>query len=157
GIRAARLPCAAGLLSAFPIRLAVPVGGQLKSGRVRDSPREVDEMDLARPTDGTVLPRVTLRLASLLLVFVVSRAALADDPLEDYKLAVGFYNKEQWKLAAESFQAFLKNHGQHPKAENARFYYGLTLVKLDDFKQAREILRNFVRDYPRSRDAASAG
>jgi TolA-binding protein len=93
----------------------------------------------------------------LLLVFVVSRAALADDPLEDYKLAVGFYNKEQWKLAAESFQAFLKDHGQHPKAENARFYYGLTLVKLDDFKPAREVLRNFVRDYPKSRDATSAG
>src|SRR5262249_37925843 len=124
---------------------------------VRDFLREVDDMDLARPTDGTVVPRVAFRLASLLVGFAVSRVALADDPVEDYKLAVGFYNKEQWKLAAESFQVFLKNHGQHAKAENARFYYGLTLVKLDDFKQAREVLRSFIKDYPKSRDAGSAG
>ncbi len=80
-----------------------------------------------------------------------------DDMLEDYKLAVGFYNKEQWKLAAESFQSFLKNHGQHPKAESANFYYGLTLVKLDEFKPARDVLRNFVKNYPKSRDATAAG
>src|SRR5262249_52948366 len=50
-----------------------------------------------------------------------------------------------------------KDNAAHPKAENARFYYGLTLVKLDDFKQAREVLRSFVRDYPKSRDVAGAG
>ena len=99
---------------------------------------------------------VACRLAIAVLVFTVVRPALADDALEDYKLAVGFYNKEQWKLAAESFQSFLKNHGQHAKAENARYYYGLALVKLDDFKPAREVLRNFVRDYPKSRDVLGA-
>jgi TolA-binding protein len=99
---------------------------------------------------------VVFRLALAVLVFVAVQPALADDPLEDYKLAVGFYNKEQWKLAAESFRSFLKNHGQHAKAENARYYYGLTLVKLDEFKQARDVLRNFVRDYPKSRDAVAA-
>jgi len=93
----------------------------------------------------------------LLLALATVPAALAADALEDYKLAVGFYNKEQWKLAAESFQSFLKANAQHPKAENARFYFGLTLVKLDDFKQAREVLRNFVKDYPKSRDVAAAG
>src|SRR5262249_34893952 len=134
--------------------------GRPRTARIRpgiDFLREGQDMDPARPTDGTIRPRVAFPLAFLLLVCVVSREALADDPLEDYKLAVGFYNKEQWKLAAESFQAFLKNHGQHAKAENARFYHGLTLIKLDDFKQAREVLRNFVRDYPKSRDAVSAG
>jgi TolA-binding protein len=96
------------------------------------------------------------RLALSLLAFFAVRPALADDLPEEYRLAVGYYNKEQWKLAAENFQAFLKNHGQHAKVENARFYYGLSLVKMDDFRQAREVLRNFVRDYPKSRDALPA-
>ncbi|MBS0262004.1 MAG: tetratricopeptide repeat protein [Planctomycetes bacterium] len=80
----------------------------------------------------------------------------ADEGLDAYRLAVGFYNKDEWKLAADNFQAFLKNHSQHKKAENARFYYGLTLVKLDDFKTARTVLRNFMRDYPKSNDITAA-
>jgi TolA-binding protein len=92
----------------------------------------------------------------ILSLLLVSPALCADDPLDDYRLAVGFYNKEQWKLAAESFQGFLKDHGQHAKAENARYYYGLTLLKLDDFKQAREILRQFVKDFPKGRDTTAA-
>ena len=99
---------------------------------------------------------IASRLILALLVILAVRPAWADDAIDDYRLAVGFYNKDQWQLAAESFQAFLKNHAQHPKAENARFYFGLTLVKLDDFKQAREVLRNFVNAYPQSRDVAAA-
>ncbi len=102
--------------------------------------------------------RVTCGLWLAVLALACTHVArAADDPLEDYKLAVGFYNKEQWKLAAQSFQSFLKNNGLHPKAEIANFYYGLALVKLDEFKQAREVLRNFVKDYPKSRDVAAAG
>jgi len=92
----------------------------------------------------------------ILTLFPLRSTGRADDPLDDYRLAVGFYNKEQWQLASESFQAFLKIHGQHPKAENARYYYGLTLIKLDDFKLAREVLRQFARDFPKGRDVLPA-
>ncbi len=101
--------------------------------------------------------RVDCGWRSWALALPAGVARADDDLLEDYKLAVGFYNKEQWKLAAESFQSFLKNNGQHPKAESANFYYGLALVKLDEFKPAREVLRNFVKNYPKSRDATAAG
>lgn len=114
-------------------------------------------MGSARTTAGRSSVRVEYRLALCLLALVLVCPVVAADALEDYKLAVGFYNKEQWKLAAESFQSFLKANAQHPKAESARFYYGLTLVKLDDFKQAREVLRNFVKDYPKSREVGPAG
>src|SRR5262249_29769134 len=100
-----------------------------------------------RPSPGLVLSLVLLALGS---------PVRADDPLEDYKLAIGYYKKEQWSLAAESFQSFLKNHSDHTKSEPARFYYGLTLVKLDDFKKAREVLRNFARDFPKSPNVISA-
>ncbi|MBI3863321.1 MAG: tetratricopeptide repeat protein [Planctomycetia bacterium] len=101
-------------------------------------------------------PATTVAVLLAVLVSSFPQSAPADD-LDSYRTAVGFYKKDEWKLAAESFQAFLKNHGQHPKAENAKFYYGLTLVKLDDFKQAREVLRGFVKDYPKSRELTIAG
>src|SRR5579863_1013032 len=97
-----------------------------------------------------------LLLVAAILTLLAVRPAITDDALDDYRLAVGFYNKEQWQLAKESFQEFLKNHAQHPKAENARFYFGLTLVKLDDYKQARDVLRFFVKTYPQSRDVKAA-
>lgn len=83
-------------------------------------------------------------------------AVAADDALDDYKLAVGLYNKSRWKLAAESFQAFIKKNPQHRNAENARFYLGLTLVNLEDYKQSRDVLRSFLKDFPRSDHATPA-
>ncbi|MSR59843.1 MAG: tetratricopeptide repeat protein [Planctomycetaceae bacterium] len=92
-------------------------------------------------------------------VLVVSGASAnaADDPLDDYRLAVGFYNKDQWKLATESFASFLKKNGQHPKAEVARYFLALSLIKLDDYKQARDVLRAYAKDFPKGRDVQSAG
>lgn len=96
-----------------------------------------------------------LTLIPLLLLSTPLRAA--EESLEDYRLAVGFYNKEQWKLASESFQSFLKKNGQHAKAEIARYFLALSLIKLDDFKQARDVLRSYVKDYPKARDVQAAG
>jgi TolA-binding protein len=121
---------------------------------------KVRTMSAARTDAGSQGRRQTasaaLRLMLAILVILAAQPAMADDALDDYQLAVGFYNKDEWQLAAENFQAFLKNHGQHPKAENARFYFGLTLVKLDDFKQARDVLRNFVKAHPASRNVTAA-
>ncbi len=80
----------------------------------------------------------------------------AADPLDDYKLAVGLYNQGRWKLAAESFQAFVQKNAKHPKAETARYYLGLTYVNLEDHKQARDTLRAFARDYPKSSQIVQA-
>ena len=85
------------------------------------------------------------------------QSTLAADPLDEYRLAVGFYNKGQWKLAVESFQTFLKNNAQHAKAEAAHFYYALSLIKLDEFKAARDELRSYLKDYPKGREIALAG
>ena len=93
----------------------------------------------------------------LVAVALCGDRLFADEASDLYRVAVGFYNREEWKPAADNFQRFLKNHGQHSKAENAKFYYGLTLVKLDQFQSARETLRGFVKDYPKNRDRQLAG
>jgi cellulose synthase operon protein C len=100
---------------------------------------------------------ITIACGLLALLFLSApRARAEDDPLVDYRLAVGLYNKEQWKLAADSFQTFLKKSPRHAKAETARYFFALSLVKLDDFKQARDVLRSYAKDFPEGRNVAGA-
>jgi TolA-binding protein len=106
----------------------------------------------ARPGHSSAL---TWLLAAALLLPAFARGA--DDSPDDYRLAVGFYNKEQWKLASESFQTFLKKNPGHQKAESARFFLALSLIQLDEFREAREILKAFVKDFPKGREIAAAG
>lgn len=90
-------------------------------------------------------------LAGAVLPFAPACARGADDfAIEDYKQAANFYRKSRWKLAAESFEAFLKRSPQHRKAETATFYLGLTYINLENHRQARETLRRFVSNFPKS-------
>jgi cellulose synthase operon protein C len=94
---------------------------------------------------------------ALVLLLSLAQVQGADDPLDDFRLAAGYFNKEHWKLAAESFQEFVKKNPRHPRAENARYLLGVSLAKLEDFSVARDVLRNFLKDFPKSQDARSAG
>lgn len=99
-------------------------------------------------------------VASLLLACLIAETCLpafAQDALDDdYKLAVGLYNKNRWMLAAESFQAFIQKNPKHRKTEDARYYLGLTYINLENYKQAREVLRAFAKDYPNGRNVVPA-
>ena len=75
---------------------------------------------------------------------------------EDYKLATSLYRKGRWKLAAESYEKFLKQNQQHRKAETARYYLGLTYINLDSHAKSRDVLRTFVKDFPKSEDRIHA-
>jgi cellulose synthase operon protein C len=81
---------------------------------------------------------------------VLAYPVLAADPLDDYKLAVGLYNKGRWKLAAETFEGFLKAAPEHPNAERAEYYLGLTYFNAEDYPKARDTLRAFAKKYPAS-------
>ena len=62
----------------------------------------------------------------VLAVLLFCRLAPADEGLDAYRVAVGIYTKDEWKLAAANFQACLKDHGDHPaKPRTPGFYYGL--------------------------------
>ena len=107
-----------------------------------------------RRTGLVVLFAGCLGLSALLvgggLIGPVTSALRAADPLEDYKLAVGLYNRGKWKLAAESFEAFIKTAGTHPNVEKARYYLGLTYFNAENYKLSRETLRAFLKDFPKS-------
>ena len=90
------------------------------------------------------------------LLFAGTTSAAAADPLEDYKLAVGLYNKGRWQLAAETFESFLKAAPDHPNAERARYYLGLTWFNGEKYENCRTVLRDFVKRYPKSQRVVEA-
>lgn len=99
---------------------------------------------------------VTILAGIVLLAGSATRLDAADDPLDDYKLGVGHYNKERWSLAADAFRDFLKKAPTHPKAETAKFSLGLALINLQDFKTARDVFRDLVKSHPQHKELAQA-
>lgn len=95
---------------------------------------------------------VVVLFVTVSLIGSVSQLNGADDPLDDYKLGVGHYNKERWTLAADAFREFLKKAPTHPKAEAARFSLGLALVNLQDYKSARSVFREVVKAHPQHKE-----
>lgn len=86
----------------------------------------------------------------LAMVLGTSGSLRAAEPIEDYKLAVGLYNKGRWQLAAESFESFLKAAPDHTNAERARYYLGLTWFNAEQYEKSRTTLRDFEKRHPQS-------
>lgn len=86
----------------------------------------------------------------LLAVFVVPHTAQADEAVSDFSLGVNFYRKARYKLAAETFDLFLKENAQHPRAPLARLYFGLSLHSLEKYEDARREFIEFIKNNPQS-------
>ena len=98
-----------------------------------------------------------LVLSWLLVAGVASVVEVrADQATDDYKLAIGLYNRERWENAAAAFNRFITVHPDHPRVAVARLYYGSVLVRLDRYAEARGQYRTFVRRYPRNENLAIA-
>ena len=65
-------------------------------------------------------------------------------PREKYIFALGFFRKEQYEDAEVALSAFLKAHGDHALASNARFWLGETFYVRDDYIRAAE---NFLEGF----------
>lgn len=100
-----------------------------------------------------VLAQVAVCVAGGALVVRSARADAGDD---EYNLAVGSYSQRRWPLAIESFRRFLAAHPAHPKSAAAKLYLGLSLVGNGDRKEARDVLRTYLKENPQSRNAPDA-
>lgn len=79
-----------------------------------------------------------------------------DQAGDDFNLAVGLYRSSRWQLAADTFAQFLKDHPEHPRANLAKLYYGLSLSSLERFSDARPQFLGFIAAEPESPQAADA-
>ena len=100
---------------------------------------------LRKPADASVRVPLPWLVVLLVIAFCLSLVSpvWADSVQDEYKAAVGLYGQKRWKQAAEQFRAFLIAP-KHDKAAMARLYLGLTLLNLDDYKEARVELRKFA-------------
>jgi len=93
----------------------------------------------------------------MLAVLCPTTATLhADEAADDYNLAVGLYKQSRWKLSADGFREFLGKHPEHTKVPYAKLYLGLTLINLKQYGDARDTLREYIRQYPRSQNVSDA-
>jgi TolA-binding protein len=61
-----------------------------------------------------------------------------------YAAAAALQNREAWDLAAEEWQALLKNHPDDPLAAKSRYYLGICLLKSDQPEKAAAAFRQVV-------------
>ena len=63
-------------------------------------------------------PRAILLLA--LAVSLLPSLARADAAQDQYQVAAGHYSQSRWELACDEFQAFLRDHPDHPLLDLSR-------------------------------------
>ena len=94
-----------------------------------------------------ILPGVILLLAQQLA------AAPADD---QYSVAASHYTHGRWQLAADEFEAFLKQFPDDSRSTSVVFFLGEALVQLQRYPQAGERFGEFLRLAPDDRYAPQA-
>lgn len=66
----------------------------------------------------------------------------------NFKLAVNLYNDGMYDLALEQFKQFINSYPNTQNSVEARFYLGLTHLKLKQFDEARIAFQTFALAYP---------
>ncbi len=107
-----------------------------------------------------------MRFAHVLLIFATAflllcslpGSAFGQDSREnaDFKLAINLYNDGLYDLAAEQLKQFINAFPNTSQGIEARFYLGLTQLKLKKFDDARLTFQTFAltyQDNPKAPDA----
>jgi cellulose synthase operon protein C len=82
-----------------------------------------------------------------------ARAGGADD---QFAIAAGHYNHQDWKLAVEEFRTFLAAYPDERRANECVFFLGEALRQLGKFGEARQQFQAYASREPKGRHAAAA-
>lgn len=107
-----------------------------------------------RYTESLTKPLAALLLGAVL--FAAAPQAAVADPIDDYNLAVKFFQQKRWAFAADLARDFLKASPEHEKAPLARLYLGQSLAQQKKFDEARDVFREFVKLHPGHKEAPLA-
>ena len=105
-----------------------------------------------------MFPRVTsiVVLLAMLALVVGAPAVRADEADDQYAVAAGHYARENWKLAADEFQAFLKSYPTDAKADQGVFFLAGALLQSGRFEEAEKQFADYLRRAPEGRYARAA-
>ena len=93
--------------------------------------------------------RPHLLIFTLVLLLIVGPTGFAQNSKEnaDFKLAINLFNDGLFDLAAEQLKQFIATYPTTPQGIDARFYLGLTQLKLKRFDDARLTFQTFALTY----------
>lgn len=112
-----------------------------RNGRICCETRVIDSVGINK--------RHTLAAAAMILVaFVFAAEVYANDADDQYAVATGHYVREQWKLAVEEFQTFLKNFANDRRANQSVFLCGEAMLQLGKLEDARGNFQQYLRREP---------
>ena len=100
----------------------------------------------------------TRPLTYFILALVASLAVpvRADEANASFLVASGHYARQRWEYAALEFAELLRGQPDHPRAVDARFYLGESLVQLGRYDEARDQFRAVLRAAPEGPHAPQA-
>ena len=105
---------------------------------------------MSHSTPGISQLRVTPPILLFSLLFFAGAHPLqAQDSKEnaDFKLAINLYNDGLYDLASEQLRQFIGSYPSTAQGIDARFYLGLTQMKLKKFEEARLTFQTFALTY----------
>lgn len=79
---------------------------------------------------------------------LASSAVKADEATDQYAVAAGLYAREQWKLAGQEFETYLKRFPQGPKVNEAMFFLAEVRLQLDQPEQAARLFQDYLQREP---------
>jgi TolA-binding protein len=94
--------------------------------------------------------------AVVVLLVASGRLALADAGDDQYAVAAAHYANARWQLAADEFRILLKEHADHARSANARFFLGEALVQLGQYDAALIEFGEYTSRHPDGRYARQA-
>jgi TolA-binding protein len=103
--------------------------------------------------------RLILRRFAWALVLSVlgnSPPARADAGDDQFTLAAGHYRQQRWQEACDELSKMLATHPDHPRANQARFFYGEALSQRGRWAQAQTQFGELLRRDPNHRYARQA-
>lgn len=92
-------------------------------------------------------PHILRSVTLLSAIFIATAGAQDTKENSEFKLAVNLYNSRMYDLAADQFQNFINAYSGTANTIEARFYLGLTQMKLQRHEEARITFQNFALTY----------
>ena len=97
-----------------------------------------------------------LTFLSIAVFLFLAVPVQADKATDDLNLGVGLWRQKRWTLAADTFEHFLQDYPNHPRAALATLYLGLSYSSQQKYAPARERFQEFLRLAPNSANAGTA-
>lgn len=91
-----------------------------------------------------------------LILFLIAGKSLAQSQSDDFSYAVKLYNQKFYDLAAQQFVKYYNDYPQSPKNDEAKYYAGMSLFLLENYKQARIEFQSLALEFPKSSRAGGS-